>query len=652
VNGWGATIPVDGRDVPAELQTILASRADPTGEWQLFQYLNFADRTARTDVFTYNMLVGLQGVIPAIDWTWDVHASEGESETNAYQTGFASLERYRTIIRAPNWGEGFTARGNASQGGFGAATATCTSGLNPFMSPSLVTADCLEAISADIKSRSTMKQTVYEANAQGGLFALPAGELRGAIGAAYRKNDYEFLNDTLTTQGRSFNDQAIGLYPSGNSIGETTVKEIYGELLVPVLADLPFVNRLELELGARQSDYDTTGGSFTWKALANWEMTDWVRVRGGFNKAERAPNIGELYLAPQQTFAFAPGGDVCSRNNTQAWSANPNAAGNTPANAAAVEGLCRALMNATGDPQTGFNFYEGPGSAANQTVGGGFAFPTTQGNADLSPEKAETWTLGAVFASPFESPWLERLQLTLDYYQITVKDAIGVQSYDIAQRQCFDVAFNPTLDATNPFCQNITRNVTNGALGNVTGTYVNNGRFRTSGLDTQINWSADVGPGRLGVNTVVSYLFEMKSAALPVDAMREYVGTFGGTDNGLNGSFYRWKKFTTLSYGVNPWSVALQWQHLPSIKSATYAINPATTTTGAGSYDLFNLSGSYALGTNTSLRIGIDNVFDKAPPVTEVNTAPPPGVLAGGGVSVGNYDALGRRYYLGAKFSF
>ncbi|MET0292937.1 MAG: TonB-dependent receptor [Steroidobacteraceae bacterium] len=651
VNGWSASIPVDGRALPAELSSILASRANPAGNWQLFQYLNFADRTARTDVFTYNMLAGLQGKLPG-GWTWDIHASEGESETNAYQTGFASLERYRTVVSAPNWGAGFRSVGNAGQGGFGGATATCTSGLNPFMDPSLVSADCLEAISADIKSRSTMKQTVYEANVQGGLFALPAGEVRTALGATYRKNEYEFLNDTLTTQGRSFLDQAIGLYPSGNSVGAISVKELYGEVLVPVIGDLPFVKKLELELGARHSDYDTTGSSFTWKALADWQVTDWVRLRGGFNRSERAPNIGELFLAPQQTFAFAAGGDVCSRNNSQAWSANPGAVGNSAANAAAVQNLCRTLMNRTGDAQTGFNFYDGPGSAQNQVAGGGFVFPTTQGNANLAPEVADTWTAGAVLSSPFTQPWLDRLQVTIDYYQINVTDAIGIQSFDIAQRQCFDTAFNPTLDANSPACLNIQRNVTVGTLGNVTGTYVNNGRFRTSGVDSQVSTSVDVGPGRLGLSVMLSYLIEMKSAALPVDRMLDYVGTLGGTDNGLNGSFYRWKTFSTASYAVGPWSGGLQWQHLPSIKSATYALNPSTAIVGAPSYDLFNLSGAYELSENVSLRLGVDNLLDKAPPVTEINTAPPAGTLAGGAVSVGNYDALGRRYYLGARLTF
>jgi iron complex outermembrane recepter protein len=75
-----------------------------------------------------------------------------------------------------------------------------------------------------------------------------------------------------------------------------------------VLADLPFVKSFDLEIGGRRSDYNTTGVSYTYKTLADWRMLDWLRVRGGYNRAERAPNVAELYMAPEQTFAVGAGG--------------------------------------------------------------------------------------------------------------------------------------------------------------------------------------------------------------------------------------------------------------------------------------------------------------------------------------------------------
>src|SRR5690606_15361862 len=125
---------------------------------------------------------------------------------------------------------------------------------------------------ADLKNRSSMRQTIVEANLQGKLLDLPAGELRAALGASYREQDYEFINDTLTSQGTSFQDQALGIYPSADSYGYYDVKEVYAELLVPVLADLPFAKSLNLEIGGRISDYSTTGTSYTYKVLGDWEV--------------------------------------------------------------------------------------------------------------------------------------------------------------------------------------------------------------------------------------------------------------------------------------------------------------------------------------------------------------------------------------------
>lgn len=657
VNGWAAYIPNDGRTVPAEVQTLLDGRVDPTQDWRLTYYLDYADRTDDLDVYTYNLMAGFEGEIPGTDWTWEAYASQGESETSALQQGFASLERFRAVISSPNWGAGFSSQGNPLFGGFGASTGTCTSGIDPFDLDQVVSQDCIEAISADIKSKSVMKQTVYEVNAQGGLFDLPAGQLRGAIGASRRENVYKFTNDTLTTQGRSFIDQAIGLYPSGNSDGGIDIDEIYGELLIPILSDT-FVQKLEIETGARYSDYNTTGGSLTYKILTDVTINDHYRLRGGFNRAERAPNIAELYLAPQQTFVFSAGGDPCSLNSGLAWSANP---ANNPSNAAAVQALCSQIMDQT--PGTSATFY---GNAAFQTSGGTFAFPTLKGNPLVEPEKADTWTVGLVMDAPFEgmaldSDMLDSLRLTIDYYNIKVSNAIGPQSIDTAQQQCFSTEYNPTLSITSPFCAGINRVANDGAIGNIITTYYNNGRFQTSGIDFQLDWGMDIGPGRFNVNSITNYLIQLKSADLPGNAAVDYAGTLGPNQNGLNPGSYSWKMLNTFNYNWDIWNVSLQWKHLPGIESASKAAFPNATTVGTGSYELISLNGGVELGEsllggNVSIRFGVDNLFDKSPPVLEVNTAPPPGVQAGGNFnSAANtyfYDLMGRRFYLGANFSF
>jgi outer membrane receptor protein involved in Fe transport len=691
VNGWAALVPASN-PVPGELRDILDSRIFPAAggqeladllhcgagalanagavgsgagcDWQLTYYLNYANREARTDVFTYNIVAGFQGTIPDTDWTWELYASPGEAETSSLTTGIASLSRFRAVASSSDWGAGFSAQGNPLFGGFGASSATCTSGFDPFDVDQQVSQDCIEAVAADLKTRAIMEQTVFEFNAQGGLFDLPAGQVRAAIGANHRSNEYEFLNDTLTSQGRSFEDQAIGIYPSGNSSGEIKVNELYGELLVPIVGGMPGIQHFEINLGARTSDYNTTGNSVTWKIMGDWEVVDWLRVRGGYNKAVRAPNVAELYLAPQQTFTAAGGGDVCRRNNTLGWSANP---GVNP-NAANVEATCRILMNQS-ISNTGDIFYSNP--QFYNAVGPAFAFPTLIGNPQVQPESAKTWTLGAVINSPFDSQLLSALRLTVDYYNIAVNDAIGPQTLDSVQRACFDPTFNPAIAndpaaaAASPFCSAIGRVAGDGALGNVQVTYLNNGRFRTQGIDAQLDWQVPVGPGIFSLNTLFNYLITLKSAPLPATAgaagqLVEYAGTLGPAgsngiaENGLNPGAFRWKMFNTFGYSIGPATASLQWQHLPGAKSIAYPFDHNTPFVGSPAYDLFNLSGGYTIRDNVTLRAGVDNVFDKAPPLTEYNASATGLANSVGGFPINAYffDLVGRRYYAGVNMKF
>ncbi len=653
-SGWSVAIDpttLDEDQLSADMWELLNSRPDPDAPFELRTMMP-EDREGFTDVMTYNMLAGFEGHIPGTDWTWDASVNHGVSVTSSRQTGIYSLERLRTVLNSGNFGEGFSATGNSKDGGFGASTATCTSGLNFFIVPEGgYSEDCLDAVRADLKNRSSMRQTIVEANLQGKLLDLPAGELRAALGASYREQDYEFINDTLTSQGTSFQDQALGIYPSADSYGYYDVKEVYAELLVPVLADLPFAKSLNLEIGGRISDYSTTGTSYTYKVLGDWEVNDWMRLRGGYNRAERAPNIGELYLASQETFGVNYAGDPCSLANPLSWSANPaNANGN------AVRAVCEQLMDRSGSTDAKTQYYAG--TQSNSTFG--YAWPTLVGNSSLTTEKADTWTAGVVFNSPFTSPALSRLKLSIDWYDIYVKDAIAPLTVAAALQQCFDPTYNPLVltdasaAADTAFCQNIERNQT-GSQGTVYTTYTNNGRFNVQGIDTQLDWAADVGPGTLSANVVLSYLIKYKSAALPTLPMVDYVGTFGTTENGLNSGAYQYRVLTSLNYSVGKLALGLQWQHLPSVEDSSEA-TIATTTVGAPAYDIFHLNGSYAVADNFTIRFGVENLFNRAPPLTNYNpandSAATNGLLRGGSYSSGYYDTNGRRFFLGGNVKF
>ena len=671
-----------GQFMPAEIQAALNARPNPNAPVQLNYGIPEA-RTVFTDVDTYNLTAGLEGSIPGTDWTWEAFANFGESITFAKQTGTYSLSRARSLIQAPGFGLEYmnnsntaSIRQNVVNGipiGFGANVATCDSGFNIFAGWGNISQDCKDALKAELKNRSKIQQNIWEANTSGTLFELPAGPLQAAIGASYRETNYDFVNDTITTQNASFLDQTIGIYPSIDFAAEINVKEVYGELLVPIIED-SFIQSLSLELGGRISDYNTTGTSYTYKALADLAITDWLRFRGGYNRAERSPNIAELFLTPQQTFAFNAIGDICSQNSNYFVSTNPNATGNNATQAADVLAVCRAVMNNTGGPGTADAYYA-PGRTQ-PAAGGGFSFPTIRGNPNLKPEIADTFTAGMVIRSPFTSPMLSRLRLSVDWFRIKMKNAIGVSPAATIQR-CLDPFYNPLVSgaagnpaqaiaaATGDACAGPTTTITydpNPALGlgRVTASYTNEGVADISGIDAQLDWGTDIGSGTFTANVIASYYLHYKVKELLNNPLVDYTGTFGTTALGLQTGAFESRVLTNLGYRIGPASIGLQWQHLPSVEDSGEALQPTPNTTGnPKSYNLFALNGSYAMTENMTIRFGVDNLFDKAPPLVNFNTnydntGATAGVptLRGGSYNSNFYDTLGRRFYVGANVKF
>jgi len=669
-------------------------------------------RETYSDVTTYTMIAGLEGSIPGTDWTWEAFVNHGISRTLSRQTGMYSLERLRAVFTSPNFGQGFNVRGNAFGGqgglsaGFGASTGTCTTGLNFFQGYQDVSRDCFEAITADVSNRLTTRQTIAEANLQGGLFDLPAGQLRFAAGASYREERFEFVNETLSTGGRSFLDQTVGIYPSQNMENQGyDVREVYGELLIPVLADLPFIQELNLEVGGRMSDYSTTGTSYTFKALADWQVTDWLRLRGGFNRAERAPNIAELLLTPQQSFATDPIGDVCSTRSSITASANPTA--NTT-NALDVQAMCLALMQRDNggtyvDVSNPNGFYA-PGQELTRQpagTGGGAAFPVAVGNQyyrehinatvpALKPEVADTWTVGAVIQSPFNGGPLSRLNLTVDYFNIKIKDPIGNSGGGGVLLHCVSPDFNPAAagvaaGATSAAglntpeiraralaaiqestCPQVFRAASTGGFGATGGfagdrvitTYDNDGLIKLSGIDATLSWSSDLGPGTVFASLNGNYMFDFKLQPFTGTPLLDYVGTQGTGLKGVNfGSSFEYRIFGTLGYSWGPANISLQWQHTPATDDSgdvNFHNGLATTKNniaGLPTYDLFNLNGSYELNEHVRLRLGVDNLFNRKPAITGYVIEPAANQLPGGSYSFFQ-DVQGRRISLGANVRF
>ena len=149
------------------------------------------------------------------------------------------------------------------------------------------------------------------------------------------------------------------------------------------------------------------------------------------------------------------------------------------------------------------------------------------GNPDLDPETADTLTVGVVLTSPFASRWLDRLQVSLDWYRIEIDEAIVTVFADEFISRCFDRTFNPAFEVSNQWCGMFSRNPTSGDIVDAYEILRNSEGLRTSGVDLQLDWRFDLGAGELGVNWLVSHVDSFERLEAPGAPATELAGTAG-----------------------------------------------------------------------------------------------------------------------------
>ena len=679
--------------VPSQFAILLNSRPKQNDLWQPnWNPLNsLPPRNTYNTNEVWQIEGGLNIDLPIKDWTAEVYYSHGQSSTYNVAGGNLSLSRFRTLTNYPDYGRGAKGTGNmfyavgssaatativpTVRPAFGSGDFTCTTGFyNTFFGgDKALSTDCYNAVNATLQTRTQNQQDIVELNLQGGLIDLPAGEVRMAAGFQNRRNKSQFNPDILQSQD-SFTDQVIGVYPTGYMDASTAVKDYYVEALVPVLSGIKGIKMLELELGARYSDYRESDSETTWKALANWEVTDWARIRGGFNRATRAPNLGELFLNPQEIFTGGGNfGDPCSPRANAPYGAGGNdfatdpviaptetppvvASGQTKAGANSTYLICQALMGGANSAAVKQYYFNGT-DVVQQGAGGGFAWVMQQGNPKLKSERADTWTLGGVVRSPWDNKWVKGLTATFDYYNVEIEDAIMLYSLDYAAYRCFGTrtvanATEAAEQAATLGCQLNARDQRNGAALNALVSYDNQATIKTSGFDIGANWFssfADLGfslPGSLALSVNATVLDEYKTrvSSAPYDVETEWKGSLGPNLSGTNGGAYDYRLFGNISYIKDNWSVTLRWRNLPGVYSAGYASQMAviknnakvkagapgmlltytpTTEVETDSYNIFDLSANWTINDNFTVRAGITNLFDEEPPTVGNTTGRP-----------------------------
>lgn len=611
-----------------ELAALLDSRADPDAPWrvQRVTYYN-GNRGNTNETKLYEFTAGLEGELPNSDWTWELYTTYGETTLNTLMHNQLWFDNFVELVGQP----GFGANYDVFPFGSGNKSYHCTSGL-PLLEPWQldrngdldylngfeVTQDCLDAIAPEKEMRNVVTQRISELNVQGRLADMPAGELRGAFGLSQRENFSLYEPDPLWERG-------VG------AEGTTDVTEIYGEILVPLL------DALELELGARYSEFETGGFSQdanTYKALFSWSPMETVRLRGGVQRANRTPNVAELYTTgTRQAFTWLPG-EPCQSDTIFEW-------GNNPANPnrAQVQDLCRQLIYASG-AVPGNNLFDV--DPLNFTLGGAanVYYQELAGNPELKPEIADTYTMGVVWQGSERN-----LSVALDWYQIDIEETIDNLSGMVAYEQCFNYngTSNPGYDVTD-YCAAIQRDPDTGLALSVEAGAFNLGTRSTAGVDLEVNWVKPLDNGAdFGIRSSLNKLLFWKSLEVPGSPEIDYAGTTA------EGGLYDYTTYTTFSYRADRWSVALNWRHLSSIEHEQFATDPDTNVLGMSSYDLFNVNGTWRFNDRLELIAGIDNLLDEEPLIFGAQ----PGVNNRVGYTMaGRYDPLGRRYFVSANLDF
>lgn len=453
-----------------------------------------------------------------------------------------------------------------------------------------VTGDVLDYIVFNQEGTGGNEQMGLSAHLNGDLFELPAGTVGFATGIEWREDSGWRKPDSLVQAGYALGNQADPIS------GSTEAREVYAEMLVPVLAGLPLVQSLDLDLAMRYSDYDLFDGEDTYKAGLNWQVNDMLKVRGTMTTAFRVPNVPELF------------GGVSEGNLT---TSDP----------------CSDYASL--DPSsTVYQNCQAAGVPLNYTQLGTTILTDRGGNQNLTPESAETFTLGLVLQP------LDGLSLTVDYFDIEIDDAIREVSGSTKLAMCYESA-----NLGHAFCapDQHTRNPVNGDVNYLSTQKFNTGRETMQGVDFGALYDFDFAGLAHTLDFKASYLKEYETVAFDGDDPFVLAGYIGSG----NGGYPHWRTNTSLTTRGNQWS-------------GTYSIRMvgegddfnADSGIGSSMPNVFyhNVQFSYAMSDALRMSVGVDNLFDQEPPRVASWTD--------GNTDTMTYDLAGMRSYMRMTYRF
>jgi iron complex outermembrane receptor protein len=539
------------------------------------QVRNFAQ-----DADTFRFGSGFQGTFDLADraYAWDLNAIYGEYTISGRTEGLVNLGRVGNAL-GPSF---FDAGGNAVCGTPGAIIAGCVP-LDVFRGPEALAPAMLDYIYYTAQDTQQTRSWNYTANLTGDLLDLPAGPLAFAAGYEYRRETGEALQDTLRAQLDNLDNSTYS--------GSVSVDEMYLELSIPLLADVLLAQTLEINLAGRYSDYDTFGDTTNFKGGLRWKPVDQLLVRGSYSQGFRAPTVSDLYF-PVATNSNTLDSDPCG---TEFY-----AAGETPS--------AEVLANCVADGVPG-GTYEPAGAVFQDLIGG---------NPDLLPETSVSKTLGLVW----NPPWIAGLDLSLDWYEIAIDDAISVAFSDELLRYC-------AFDAVPEACARTTRDPASGELLRVDARNLNSGELRVEGYDLTVNYRFDTRVGRFSILWDTSYTAEYVIESPRGSGLRSVPGNNFTFEPG-----FRIRSNLDLAWQRGDWGAAAGLRYYspldegcfaptnagyvelcssPDVVSPIYFGYPENR---LGSRTYLDLQASWNAPWNARVTAGVQNATDRDPPVS------------------------------------
>lgn len=618
-------VPVTNPFIPADLRTLLNSRTGDnaglvgTGAGEAFlirtRTLDIGLRQENYENTVVQYMAGVRGPVGDTGWKFEAYISEGQTKIINTQTGNVDTLKLQQLLTA--------ADGGAS---------ICSGGYNPFGRNPL-SAACQQFLRVDLSPTSNFTQQIAQAYVTGDVVDMPAGPLSVVFGVEYRGFDYS----VSPGPGAS---TISGFTVADPEAGTNSFKDFFAEALIPLAKDAPWAQTLELSLGYRHSVSEFADklagvkgeeqGSDAYKVELNWQPVDFARIRASYQRAVRAPNFNELFASGNTAPQYF---DPCSSQGVR----------RTGSAAAQMAALCAAT--GVGDVA---GFVQTPGSQLTSYF---------TGNTNLKPEKADTVTIGVVFSSPWENQWTERLRASVDYYKISVKDAIQEQNVNAIVADCYNYyGNNPSYSATFLNCQGLVRfggevlqldnptGIPDDDLGATPFVFTNEGSIETSGVDFQLDWGYDwewlgapASLGQMKFNLIVSHLMKYESTTLARTPIVDYAGTVAYFGAGLGQSFPKWRATAVANWLFGDFDLMARARFIGEMDNRAAVEFPGERFTGTPSTWYWDASAGWKMTDNVEFRLGVNNLFDEQPPQYS------PNVQSGTDPSV--FDVVGRRVF-------